>query len=288
MKNRTLTWEEAVQWLKSQADQQNLVRDCYYDEPLMTAVKRFAQSEEWQAVAEILSDWIPGDVLDLGAGNGISSYAFAQLGCVVTALEPDSSSIVGAGAIKELVQQADLTINVVQSYGENLPFADDSFDIVYGRQVLHHASDLNQLCREAARILRPNGVLIATREHVISKPEDLEDFLRNHPLHHLYGGENAFLLEQYRQAIVNAGLIIKKIYSPYDCVINYFPKSRIQFQEQLVAKLQRLIGKHAANLLINRQPILSFVIRYLSWRDHTPGRLYSFVATKSNLQKKRE
>ena len=73
MKNRTLTWAEAVPWLKSQPDQQNQVRDCYYDEILMTAVKRFAKSEEWQAVAEILSDWIPGDVLDLGAGNGISS-----------------------------------------------------------------------------------------------------------------------------------------------------------------------------------------------------------------------
>ncbi len=45
---------------------------------------------------------------------------------------------------------------------------------------------------------------------------------------------------------------------------------------------KRLIGKDAANWLINRQPILSLVIRYLSWRDRTPCRLYYFVATKSN------
>jgi len=282
MKDKLLTWEEAVQWLKSQPDQQNIVRDCYYDEPLITAAQRFSQSEEWQAVAERLSDWIPGDVLDLGAGNGISSYAFAHLECAVTALEPDPSSIVGVGAIEKLAQEVNLKINVVQSFGENLPFADNSFDIVYGRQVLHHASALNQLCREVARILRPNGVFMATREHVISKPEDLEAFLRNHPLHHLYGGENAFLLRQYHQAIVDAGLIIKNVYSPYDSVINYFPKTRLQFQEQLITKLQRFTGKYAANWLVNRKPILSLVIRYLSWRNHTPGRLYSFVATKQN------
>ena len=41
--------------------------------------------------------------LDLGAGRGISSYALAREGWQVTALEPDPSMLIGAGAIRSLV-----------------------------------------------------------------------------------------------------------------------------------------------------------------------------------------
>jgi SAM-dependent methyltransferase len=283
MNDRTLTWEEAVQWLKSQPDQKNLVKACYYDEPLTAAAQRFFESEEWQAVAERLSAWIPGDVLDIGAGNGISSYAFARLGCVVTALEPEPSEIIGAEAIKQLAQEANLNINVVEAFGETLPFADATFDIVHARQVLHHASNLNQLCREAARVLRAKGVFIATREHVISKQENLEVFLKSHPLHSLYGGENAFLLSQYRNAIVKAGLTIKNIYGPFDSVINYFPITRSQNQEHIAAKLQPLVGKQVAKWLVSQERFQSLIDRYRSLCNQTPGCLYSFVAVKPSL-----
>lgn len=284
MNDRTLTWEEAVQWLKSQPDQKDLVKACYYDEPLISAAQRFFESEEWQAVAERLSAWIPGDVLDIGAGNGISSYAFARLGCVVTALEPEPSEIIGAGAVKQIAQEVNLTIDVVEAFGETLPFADASFDIVHARQVLHHASNLNQLCREAARVLRANGVFIATREHVISKQEDLEIFLKSHPLHSLYGGgENAFLLNQYRDAIVKAGLTIKNIYGPFDSVINYFPTTRAQNQEHIATKLQPLVGKQVTKWLASQKQFQYLINHYRSLANHTPGRLYSFVAVKPNL-----
>ena len=55
------------------------------------------------------------------------------------------------------------------------------------------------------RVLRPDGIFIAAREHVISREADLGRFLDQHPLHHLYGGENAFLLERYIGALHNAG-----------------------------------------------------------------------------------
>lgn len=280
MNAKSLTWEQAVEWLKSQTDRKELIKACYYDEPLSAAAQRFAESEEWQAVSEILHPWMPGKVLDMGAGNGISSYAFARLGCIVTALEPDPSLTVGAGAIRQLAQQANLSISVEQTFAETLPFADGTFDIVHGRQVLHHAANLSQLCREATRVLRPGGVFIATREHVISKPDDLKRFLNSHPLHSLYGGENAFLLQEYRRAILDAGLILKIVYGPCESAINYFPMTRSQNQEKIATILQKYLGKSLANWLASQGSFVSLLGRCRSWLDRTPGRLYSFVAIK--------
>ena len=40
---------------------------------------------------------------------------------------------------------------------ENLPFSDNSFDIVYSYGVLHHSPDTAQAIREVHRVLRPGG-----------------------------------------------------------------------------------------------------------------------------------
>lgn len=41
---------------------------------------------------------------------------------------------------------------------ENLPFRDNSFDIVYSYGVLHHSPDTAQAIREVGRVLRPGGI----------------------------------------------------------------------------------------------------------------------------------
>ncbi len=169
--------EEAVLWLRTQPDQQQLVRACFYDDPLLDAAARYYASTEWIAVRGLLKG-NRGMALDLGAGRGISSYALARDGWKVSALEPDPSEVVGAGAIRSLARDAKLDIGVEQNWGESLPYPNAAFDLVYGRQVLHHARDLHQLCREAARVLKPGGTFVATREHVISRAEIFRIFWR--------------------------------------------------------------------------------------------------------------
>jgi len=201
-----MNWEQAVIELKTQRDKQELVKACFYDDPLIDATKRYYNSTEWKEVAKYLPRE-KGKVLDIGAGRGISSYALAKEDWDVTAIEPDPSEIVGSGAIRKLAEENNLDIKVVEGQGEKIPFEDSIFDMVYMRQVLHHAENLEKFCKEAGRVLKTGGVFIATREHVISKKEDLSKFLENHPLHKLYGGENAFLLEEYKKVIENAGIL---------------------------------------------------------------------------------
>ena len=133
-------------WLRQQPDQEALVRACYYDDPLLAAAQRFARSDEWRAVRAFLPHF-PGLVIDIGAGRGISSYALARDGWQVVALEPDPSILLGAGAIRDLMRETGLPIMVEEAYGEAIPFKDNTFDLVYGREVLHHARSLNALCK---------------------------------------------------------------------------------------------------------------------------------------------
>jgi len=278
------TWEQAVRWLRDQPDQQELVRACYYDDPLLEAARRFRASDEWRSVSLLLPLRV-GEALDLGAGRGISSYALARDGWNVAAVEPDPSELVGAGAIRRLARDADLAIRIIQTPAEELPFTDGSFDLVYGRQVLHHARDLRLLCREAARVLKPGGRLVVTREHVISHPADLPAFLAAHPLHRFYGGEHAYLLEDYSDAITSAGLRLVQTFGPFDAAINYFPMSFDEWQERCRRPLARVIGRAAAAALTHPgtpsgRRLLQSLARRLSRRCQTPGRLYSFLAEK--------
>jgi len=279
-----MTWEEAVVWLRSQPDKQELTKDCYYDDPLISAARRFAESDEWQAVRQWLPPQ-PGYALDMGAGRGISSYALALAGWKVTALEPDPSAIVGTGAVSQLAQDSGLPIQVVRGCGEVLPFQPNTFDLVYGRQVLHHARNLQDLCREVWRVLKKTGKFIATREHVIDNISDLPVFLARHPLHQLYGGENAFLLSAYTDAIKRAGLIVQEKWGPFETPVNYAPVTCKVWQETIRRRISSKVGSSLANHLTEGQtivgkyliPLVSFVASRLS---RQPGRLYSFVAVK--------
>src|SRR5260370_28682066 len=198
------TWENAVVWLRNQPSQRQLVLDAFYDDPLIAAAERYFCSDEWQAVSQLLQGRT-GSALDVGAGRGIASYALAREGFAVKALEPDPSGVVGAAAIRKLAEDTKLSIEVVEEFSEHLPFDELTFDVVFARAVLHHTRDLDSACREMFRVLKPGGIFIAAREHVISKEADLGQFLDQHPLHHLYGGEHAFLLQRYIGALNGGG-----------------------------------------------------------------------------------
>src|SRR6202521_5711825 len=92
------SWEQAVRWLREQPEQRELVLANYYDDPLTEAATRYWRSAEWREIRTILPNPLGAKALDVGAGRGIASFALAKDGFAVTALEPDESGLVGAGA----------------------------------------------------------------------------------------------------------------------------------------------------------------------------------------------
>ncbi len=85
--------------------------------------------------------------LDFGCGDGFWSEQLQQRGWSVTSADTDTS----------------LYTEAVYVDGEKpLPFADDSFDLVWLTEVIEHIVNLGQFLREVRRIARPGGRLVIT------------------------------------------------------------------------------------------------------------------------------
>jgi len=266
-----ITWEEAVRWYCCQPGNEQAVLDNYFDDNVVDAAQRFSRSREFMETLALLPAPRNGRLLEIGAGRGIASYAFAVNGYMVTAMEPDPSNFVGAGAIRKLAQETTINISVIENVGELLPFDDACFDIVYVRQALHHAKDLYKFTSEIARVLTNNGLFIAAREHVIDHESDLTAFLDSHPLHHRYGGENAYTLNQYVHAINTGGLKLKRSIATFNSDINLYPSS----QNELLIHFSQNFGFRLPLFFHN------LLFSYYSATTKAPGRLYTFLAIKN-------
>jgi SAM-dependent methyltransferase len=258
-----------------------LVRSCYYD-PVYEAAPRFAESEEfrevrgWAAAKGVTS----GRVLDLGGGNGVAALAWRRAGFDAILLEPDRDEIVGYGALRAVRGRPEFALDVCAGIGEHLPFAAGSLDIVYGRQVLHHVSSLDAVAREVRRALRPGGLFIATREHVINRPDDLPRFLEKHDLHRYTGGENAHPKDAYIGALKRAGFAQVQSWGPFDSPVNFFPQTTAGLEKQRRDAIERRFGSHVTAALLKSPLTSSLIRRYFVWRSAFPGNMYSFLAVR--------
>lgn len=95
-------------------------------------------------------------VLDYGCGHGMAAVILARQGAEVCAVD------ISAGYIAETRRRATLNgvrVQCVQADGEALPFANASFDRVWGHAIVHHLR-VKRATAEVARILRPGGVAV--------------------------------------------------------------------------------------------------------------------------------
>jgi SAM-dependent methyltransferase len=93
-------------------------------------------------------------VLDVGCGPGWLTVQYARAGAQVTAVDLTPQAVALA---KKFLEYRGLTATVQEGNAEQLPFPDNSFDLVASSGVLHHTPDTPRAIRECFRVLRPNG-----------------------------------------------------------------------------------------------------------------------------------
>lgn len=118
----------------------------YYQEKIREA--------EWDAIKHYISK--NSMFLDVGCGAGYAMLkAQEEFNCNCFGVDPDPGGH-GVGRYKEFNKR----LNIKKGVSEDLPFQDESFDIIFCSHVLEHVENEKLSLEEMKRVLKPEGTLI--------------------------------------------------------------------------------------------------------------------------------
>ena len=115
---------------------------------------RYQDYAPWMPEVMGFKEFAGARLLEVGCGMGTDLLQFARAGASVTGVDLTPRSIqISQQHFAVYGASGDFAI----SDAEHLPFANESFDVVYSNGVLHHTPDTAGAVREVHRVLRPNG-----------------------------------------------------------------------------------------------------------------------------------
>jgi len=114
----------------------------------------------------VIQRYLPGfltpekKILEVGSGFGaFTVFSRAIYGYRTYGVEPDP---LARDLARELAELTGVDVSIENCAGENLSFADQSFDFVYSSNVLEHVQDPARVLAESIRVLKPEGYLFFT------------------------------------------------------------------------------------------------------------------------------
>ena len=117
--------------------------------------KHARNSYTLKGISEFLGTLDNKLVLEIGCGLGKTATRLAMSGATVVAMDISYFSVIATRRQAKLNNVSD-RIQLLTGVGEKLPFASESFDVIFGKGVLHHL-DVDQGWSEIERILKPGG-----------------------------------------------------------------------------------------------------------------------------------
>lgn len=97
-------------------------------------------------------------LLDVGCGDAVDLKHFSEQGAQIFGLEPSIEFLKKA-------KENNPTGTFIEGVGENMPFEDNSFDIIISKWALQTSPNVQQVMLEAARVLKPGGILYYLSKH---------------------------------------------------------------------------------------------------------------------------
>jgi ubiquinone/menaquinone biosynthesis C-methylase UbiE len=110
-------------------------------------------------LAERLSELAAGDVVaDIGCGPGTAARRAARLGASVIGVDP---APVMLRLARLLTRRSTHAVRYAEGSAEALPLPDSSVSVAWSIASVHHWTDLDAGLKEARRVLKPGGRLVA-------------------------------------------------------------------------------------------------------------------------------
>jgi ubiquinone/menaquinone biosynthesis C-methylase UbiE len=113
----------------------------------------FRQRQQSCVVEMPLRELAGKRVLEIGSGGGGHSCIFKRYGATMVSVDITPERIVSTARKLSMIESG--AGSAYQADAENLPFRDNSFDIVYSNGVLHHSEDTEKCVSEVLRVLKP-------------------------------------------------------------------------------------------------------------------------------------
>jgi SAM-dependent methyltransferase len=103
-------------------------------------------------------DFNKKNVLEIGIGQASDSLQIAKRGATWSGIDLTEAAVFRANKRFEI---NDINFNgATVGNAENMPYKDNTFDIVYSHGVLHHIPNIQSVNLEISRVLKPNGKLV--------------------------------------------------------------------------------------------------------------------------------
>jgi SAM-dependent methyltransferase len=143
-------------------------------------------------------------VLDLGCGNGTTAAWLAtESGADVVGVDISPTRIENARALASRTPQARLAFRCGTATA--LPFEDESFSQIFSQAVLYHTHDRPRALAEAARVLKPGGLLVF--DDLVTPQRPVGALARRYVYDRLLF-EPTFSQAEYVTALERAGFVV--------------------------------------------------------------------------------
>lgn len=204
---------------------------------------RYREYAPWMPEVMGFNEFAGARLLEVGCGMGTDLLQFARGGAEVTGVDLTSRSIeISRQHLTVYGERGDFAI----SDCETLPFARESFDVVYSNGVLHHTPDTAGAVREVHRVLRPGGLARVMLYHRGSTAYWGDIILRHGLLHGelLRGHSPQEIMGRYVEFNESGGRPLVKVYSRGQArkLFSMFREVKIQV-EQLTRPELYFVGR---------------------------------------------
>lgn len=168
-------------------------------------------------------------VLVVGCGDGVDALYFARLGATVEAfdLSPDMLEIG-----RELAASNGLSVSFKEAPCESIPYPDNSFDLVYVRDILHHV-EIPVTMSEIARVAKPGAHMLVNEIYSHSITDKIRySKLVNKILYpalrsFVYGSDDPYITEDERKMTERDVAIVERYVNRPERQYFYFLVTRI-------------------------------------------------------------